>query len=606
MVSYDSKRTLQEEKILQDRFTKISFKNYKALKKFSVSLNELNVLVGPNNAGKSTIVGAFRILSEGIRKALSRKSQHIGIPSINCMGYYVPLEDLPVATENIFTNYDDSEPAIIEFKLSSGNKLKLIFPENDVCYMVCEGSDKIVKTPTDFKREYKATVGFVPVLGPVEHNEQLYQKEAARQALLTHRASRNFRNIWYHYPDEFEQFRDMIKSTWPGMDIEMPEIDSSYKKPVLHMFCPEERYPREIFWAGFGFQVWCQMLTYIVRAKEDSLLIIDEPDIYLHSDLQRQLVEILRQVSPDILIATHSTEIISEADPGDLLVVNKKGQSAKRINNPTQLQSIFGVLGSNLNPTLTQLAKSRRAVFVEGKDFQVLSALARKAGNQLLANRSDFAVIPVEGFNPSRVLNFSEGVELTLGTKILKAVIFDRDYRAPEEVKSFLKDFNKYSLLSHIHGRKEIENYLLIPSVLQRAIEKRVTERAARVGKKDSFTGDAEEILKDLSERMRSKVNAQFMSKRQKYLKSANPSFDSATINQKMLEDFDALWSNFVTRLEIVPGKELLSSLNDYLQEKHSVSLTNSLIVNTMKKEEIPIEIVKLLEKLEVFRNETV
>ncbi len=591
---------------MKDRFIGITFKNYKALKRFSVTLNEFNVLVGPNNAGKSTIVGAFRILSEGMRKAASKKAQHISSLTFNGMGYHVPLEDLPIATENIFTNYDDSEPASIEFKLSSGNKLNLIFPGNNLCYMVCEPKGKSVSTPSEFKKAYNASVGFVPVLGPVEHNEQLYQKEAARLALLTHRASRNFRNIWYHYPDQFDQFRDLIKSTWPGMDIQMPEMDSSYDKPVLHMFCPEERYPREIYWAGFGFQVWCQMLTYIVRAKDDSLLIIDEPDIYLHSDLQRQLVEILRQIPPDILIATHSTEIISEADPGDLLVVNKKGQSAKRIKNPSQLQSIFGVLGSNLNPTLTQLAKSRRAVFVEGKDFQVLSAFSRKIGNQSLANRSDFAVIPVEGFNPVKVQNFSEGIELTLGTKILKAIIFDRDYRAPEEIANLLKSFNKFASLAHIHHRKEIENYLLETDVIQRAIENRVAERAARSGATDIFTGNAENILRELSDKMRSRVNAQFMSKREKYLRSANPNLDPATINEQMLNDFDVLWSSMKTRLEIVPGKELLSSLNEYLQDNHSISLTHLHIINVMKKDEIPADMIKLLDKLESFRKEHV
>ena len=30
------------------------------------------------------------------------------------------------------------------------------------------------------------------------------------------------------------------------------------------------------------------------------------------------------------------------------------------------------ILGSNLNPILTQLAKTKRVLFVEGKDFQIL------------------------------------------------------------------------------------------------------------------------------------------------------------------------------------------------------------------------------------------
>jgi predicted ATP-dependent endonuclease of OLD family len=68
------------------------------------------------------------------------------------------------------------------------------------------------------------------------------------------------------------------------------------------------------------------MLTCVLRAKDDSLLVIDEPDIYLHSDLQRQLLNILHDLGPDILIATHSTEIIVEAERGDIIVVNKKSR----------------------------------------------------------------------------------------------------------------------------------------------------------------------------------------------------------------------------------------------------------------------------------------
>ena len=203
------------------------------------------------------------------------------------------------------------------------------------------------------------------------------------------------------------------------------------------------------------------MLTFIVRCKNDSLLIIDEPDIYLHSDLQRQLVGLLKSIPSDVLLATHSTEIISESDPGDLLVINKKTQSPKRIKDPLQLQSVFTALVSNLNPTLTQLAKAKRALFVEGKDFQILAAFARKLSKQAVANRTDFAVVPVEGFNPQKVSDLAKGMELTLGTKLLKAVIFDRDYRSEQEVASVKSEISRFAVLAHIHERKELENYLL-------------------------------------------------------------------------------------------------------------------------------------------------
>ncbi|MFL5079222.1 MAG: AAA family ATPase [Microvirga sp.] len=78
--------------------------------------------------------------------------------------------------------------------------------------------------------------------------------------------------------------------------------------PAFICFCPEDRIPSEIFWAGFGFQVWCQMLTHLIQSSDVALFLIDEPDIYLHSELQRQLLSLLRNLGPDIMIATHSTE----------------------------------------------------------------------------------------------------------------------------------------------------------------------------------------------------------------------------------------------------------------------------------------------------------
>lgn len=590
----------------QKQFTSVVFKNYKALKNYSISLNHFNVLVGPNNAGKSTIIGAFRILAEGMRKASARNPEYISIEGFQSWGYRVPLDDLPIATENIFSDYDESQPAIIEFRLSGGNKLELIFPEQNTCYLRCKTSGRSVSSPASFRKEFNATVGFVPVLGPVEHDERLFQKDAARLALLTHRASRNFRNIWYHYPEDFDEFRSLIRSTWPGMDIEKPEVQHKHDKAILHMFCPEQRFPREIYWAGFGFQVWCQMLTYIVRSRNDALLIIDEPDIYLHSDLQRQLVGFLKDFGPDVLIATHSTEIISESDPGDLLVVNKKAKSAKRIKNPSQLQSVFSILGSNLNPILTQLAKTKRVIFVEGKDFQILSAFARKLGKQEVANRTDFAVVPVEGFNPQKVSDFSKGIEMTLGTKLQKAVIFDRDYRADDEVSHVCNELKKYVDLAHIHQRKEIENYVLDPCVIDRALAKKISEYNSRTDNNIKCDEKAKDMLVQLTDSMRNRISGQFLSKRMEYERSKHSGLDNATINQRLLEEFDSIWSDLSSRMKIVPGKEVLSNLNNYLQEKYIVTLSPGAIIADMKPDEVSSEICLLMKQLDSFRAKSV
>lgn len=582
-------------------FTSVKFANYKALKNYSVSLSEFNILVGANNAGKSTVLGAFRILAEGIRKAQSRKAEYSDADWIKGWGYQIALRDLPISTENVFTNYDDSQPAVVEFTLSNKNKLRLVFPEQDACYLICDTVSRPVRTPAEFKREFDASVSFVPVLGPVEHDEQLNQHETARRALLTHRASRNFRNIWHHMPDGFDDFRQLIIDTWPGMDIQKPELTRDSDSAKLHMFCPEERYPRELYWAGFGFQVWCQMLTFITKAPAGSLLIIDEPDIYLHSDLQRQLVHLLRTRDGDVVIATHSTEILAEAEAGEILVLNKKGRAAHRVRNPAQLQALFGSLGSNLNPTITQLAKTKKAVFVEGEDFSLIAAFARKINVPEVANRGAFAVIPARGFNPARVSDFSDGMAATLEVPIRRAVVFDRDYRSEVAVKKLREDLEKGCEFVHIHGRKEIENFLLVPDALERCVRDRLDARKTRGEKVVAFDASIKDLLCEVTDPLKSELFGQYNAHGVRAYCELNPGTDTATASAAVHKELEAKWADFEERMKVVPGKEVLSGLNTILQERYKVSITTTLIVSKMRSSEVPMEMRSLIDGLRTF-----
>ncbi|RJQ54489.1 MAG: ATP-binding protein [Actinobacteria bacterium] len=586
----------------KQRITSVKFSRYKAFQEFSVALDEFNILVGPNNSGKSTILGAFRILAEALRRAKSKSPVLVQGPGGTTRGHDVNLDNVPIATENVFYNYRDDEPAQVSFRLSGGDHLTLYFPERGACNLTWDAGGRAIASPSAFRQHFSVDVGLVPILGPVEHNEPLYQKEAAREALLTHRASRNFRNIWYHYPDSFDEFRALVQETWPGMDIKKPEVDVSYAaKPLLHMFCPEERLDREIFWAGFGFQVWCQMLTFMVMHKDASLFVIDEPDIYLHSDLQRQLIAALRELGPDILLATHSTEIISEADPNQILVVTKNARSAKRVGDPSQLQSIFSTLGSNLNPTLTQLARCRKVVYVEGKDFQVLQRFAARLGFQRVARRSEFAVVPTHGFNPARAKMFTDGVEATLAASVSVALVFDRDYRSDEEVAEELANFDSFCQYAHIHSKKELENFLLVPEALGRAVRQRVAEQNRRVGGNAAFSEDMRERLGEITDGMKHAVQAQYLGRRRPHAKAQDAAVDDTTITSELLAEFDDSWADLDTRLDMVPGREVLARLNAHIQDKCGVTVTPSMIIGAMTEAEIPDEMKDVIAALDAF-----
>ena len=489
----------------------------------------------------------------------------------------------------------------MKFSLSDGKSLTLSFPATDTCYLLPDALGSDHRAPSKFRNQFEASIGFVPVLGPVDQDELLYNVETARRALFNYRAARNFRNIWHHYPEPFDEFREAILATWPGMDVALPETERIEGKVYLKMYCPEDRIDREIVWSGFGFQVWCQMLTHLVQGKKSSIFLIDEPDIYLHSDLQRQLVALLRELGPDIVIATHSTEIVTEAEPGELVIINKKKKRAKRIRDQGDLGSVFNDLGSNVNPILTQIAKTKKAVFVEGLDFQILSRFARRLGYNDVANRANFGVIPMDGFNPQRAQNIKEGIELTLGSKINVMIILDRDYRSEAEVAVIRESSKSFSDAVFIHSRKEIENFLLVPQAIQNAAEKRMRDREARGAKGSKKLPNISEIILRFADEKRAYIQGQIIALRQRHAKNTHGKAHPDSLPEQAINEFDSRWNSPEGKIALIPGKEALSQINSQLQQTAKINVTPSSIVSAMAKDEVPSEMQELIRAIDEF-----
>jgi hypothetical protein len=311
----------------------------------------------------------------------------------------------------------------------------------------------------------------------------------------------------------------------------------------------------------------------------------------------------LRDMGPDVLIATHSTEMITEAETEDIVLINKQRNNGKRIKQPSQLEGVFSILGSNLNPILTQLAKTKRVVFVEGQDFQLLSKFALKLNYLNVGNRSQFAVVPVEGFNPERIRNLKVGMETTLGGNILAAAILDKDYRSERERAAIERECKKFCSMVAIHHCKEIENFVLVPSAIDRAAERKIIDQAKRSGNSGrvDFAPFAAALLENFAKRKRSYVQAQYLTFRRSFERQISSGIHEATFSEEVLNEFEELWNSKEARLALIPGKEALGSINGYLQEKFDVNITPTSIVNAMASDEILKEVKLLLADLGTF-----
>ena len=561
----------------------------------------MNILVGPNNCGKSTIISAFRILDVGLKIAFSKKAVQIPSPSGGyTFGHRIPSESVPVTIENVHTDYEDIDTKI-EFRISNGNTLILHFPINEDCYISWENNGPNVRTPGLLKRAFPIQIQVIPVLGPLEHNEAVLTEETIKRALNTHRASRHFRNYWRYFSDGFDEFATLVSQTWPGMELDPPELPAPMDQKLI-MICRENRVSREIFWAGFGFQIWCQLLTHISRSANSTLLIVDEPEIYLHPDVQRQLLGILREIPPDILLATHSTEMMGEADAGEILLIDKSKRSAERLKDVEGVQKAMESVGSLQNITLTQLARTKKVLFVEGaNDYRIFRRFAKRMGLAKLASGTELTQIESGGFSSwPKVQALSWGLDKALGTNLLIGAIYDRDFWCDEEVSSIKNELDKHLALSHIHSRKETENYLLVPSVLERVLLRAINDREQRTGVKIKITEDISSILDRLTQPIKSGLQGQYLAKRTEFLRHLGK--DPATINAETIELFEQKWIELQSRMCLVPGKMILKGLRTEIDALYHVNLTDIKIIDEFKIEEIPTNLQELIGKLEYFR----
>ena len=583
--------------------TSVRFWNFKALRDYSVSLQQMNILVGPNNCGKSTILSAFRVLEQAMRTARSRRATRVQTHTgSQTDGHIIPEPTVPIPMENVHSDYTD-EDSRIEFRFSNKNKCFLFFPASGGCILYWDVIGKPIATPAAFRREFPIQVQVIPVLGPIEQEESVVTDETVRRASGTPRASRHFRNYWDKNPDGFEQFQSLVEQTWPGMSIGRPERTSLLDSQLV-MFCSENRRDRELYWAGLGFQVWCQLLTHVSRCSESDLLVVDEPEVYLHPDVQRQLLGILRDVRPDVVLATHSTEILGEADPSEILLVDKTRRSAKRLRDVEEVQQALDVIGSIQNITLTELARNRKLLFVEGlSDYKIIRRFARNFALTDLASGNGITALESGGFSSwSRVQALAWGFRKTLGTELKVAAIYDRDYWCDEEINELVSSLNTEIQFAHIHQRKEIENYLLVPTVLERVVIRLITEKAMQDGMKEVPQVNVMDLLSSLTNEIKTDCQGQYVSRYCEYHRSSGR--DQATLTSEALSRFESKWTTLDTRMILVPGKKVLKAFRQRCQSEWSITLTDIRIIDGFQRDEIPLDLIELLTALDAYRDD--
>lgn len=236
---------------------------------------------------------------------------------------------------------------------------------------------------------------------------------------------------------------------------------------------PYARYrTRDLMVEGSGFLQWLSVFALAVDPSTSTLL-LDEPDAHLHCSLQQQMLETLNTLatasSKQVLIATHSTEILKASKPSQILELSAS-RSPRFLSTEAQKIGLFAGLGAEYAPKIDAIKTKKRLLLIEGEfDVKVLRILASTLGRNLSDNW-------VEWKNTS---GHKERKHLFLALKdeipnLVVVSLRDRDDENKNTVGNALQDN------SHNHGeanfhckkwrRRHIESYLLWPAAIAQAI----------------------------------------------------------------------------------------------------------------------------------------
>ena len=562
----------------------IQFENYRCFEKSSISYKDLVVIVGKNNAGKSSMIEALRMIAYASGKAQRTNYRAVvsglGISSRH-KGIRIDTEKLKIDLRGIVYLYED-KVAKVTAVFDDGCKI-VIIANTEIAFAVLfnpEGKNIITKVQA---QNYNfGNISILPQIGLIKENEKRLSEDTVINDKDTYLSSRHFRNEIMVYRSEYwKDFKKLAEKSWEGLSVISLEYNISESENI-RLMVSDARFPGEIGVMGSGLQMWLQIIWFICRSKNAETIILDEPDVYMHPDLQIRLLHMVMGFCKQVIIATHSVEIISEVSPKNIVMVDKNSRKMRYANSLKAVQNIVDNIGGVQNLALIRIGLRKKCLFVEGKDIKILSKLYEIAYPENDNIFQSLPVIEIHGFtNLSETFGASNLFYQETGGQIQSVCILDRDYYPDEILKDKQEKAKENHLILHIWNKKEIENYLLVPNALFRITGQPEDCLDVFMGKLDGLLEEEKDSITD---------------QLAQHIFEADRSKSMSTCNAEARVVMKSRWITIEDKLSLVSGKYMIRRINEWMRKEYQVNCSRTEIINNLLPSEINEEIMDVFE----------
>ena len=467
--------------------TKLTIRNFKRFDFVQIDLDSPVVFIGPNNSGKTSAMQALALWDVGLRRWNEKRAGRsaperrpgvtvnrrdlvaIPVPEANLLWRDLHVRDVQrdgdrQQTENVRIEVT-VEGVTGDEEWQCGLEFDFANAESFYCRPLrLEHGKTPLRMPVP-PQAGATQVAFLPPMSGLAAREDRLDTGAVNVRVGEGRTAEVLRNLCFplheRQPEQWAALSDRICQLF-GAEIEPPryvpergEITMRYREGGVEL---------DLSSSGRGLQQTLLILAYLYT-NPGAVLLLDEPDAHLEILRQREIyqtiTEVARESESQIIAASHSEVLLSEAAGRDTVVAF--------VGDPHRI----GDRGSQVRKALNEIGfehyyladQTGWVLYLGGStDLAILRAFARRLGRQPAVEALQRPYVHYVGNQLSRAQGHFYGLREALPA-LRGVALFDRDASDPGGGGSSASGGGPLERL--IWRRREIENYLCSRKTLE-------------------------------------------------------------------------------------------------------------------------------------------
>lgn len=557
------------------KINKLILERFKQFERTTINLSDLNILAGPNNSGKTTILWALKVFFHFTKKSLNVRNNLLEFGK----HYVHALDFIPLPTDaELWHNKDARQNIPVKISIEFDNGwtgtiiLTSMFGQIHVSFEHSPLSSII--TADRIEKELKKEVAFVPgvvgVLVQEVHSAQARQVSLAAEGRYAEIFRSSLLRLANDKPSALRKINEFLKKNL-NVTLLKPEFVPSKNEYIISRY-KENNKEFDIVAGGSGFHQIIQIFVNLLITKPQ-LVLFDEPDAHLHPSTQGTLAsaveELKDELQAQILVATHSYDIIDYYDLSKILLIDSKVPVIKHLVSEQDKYEKLSKAGIISNSALVRLFAAKTCIILEDEIMDVFRAFDRKLKTKVCKNNTLRSARGVSKFGIQKEI--IDATSAIVGQAIQPLFIQDRD-GLPEEYIEDLKALASQESMNIVFlNRHEIENYLIEPTLIRKVLADKGCVISAN---------DIKNMIKEIIEEKK----YIWIDKTRNRVKEVNNILRKLrgrgtknTTQARLDVDryYEEIGNDFRKIISVYPGKELLKVLRNKISEQYQISFSN-------------------------------